>query len=254
MHMRFYSRTFRPLAIVLAASLLSACNTVERLTRLGEEPKMTRVQDPSIGQPPVTMPAPPPDNSQRHTNSLWRSGARAFFKDQRASQVGDIMTVTITIADTASLSNNSTRSRTSAETANSTKLLGYENQIWGRLPGVQGAIDPTSLVNLGANSTGTGGGTITRSESVSLKVAAVVTQVLPNGNLVVKGSQEVRVNFETRVLEVAGVIRPQDIRSDNQIPYDRIAEARISYGGRGQLTDRNQARWGQELYDILFPF
>jgi flagellar L-ring protein FlgH len=203
----------------------------------------------------VTMPMPQPMPVERQANSLWRPGARAFFKDQRATQIGDILTVTINIADTASLSNSTTRTRNNSETADTTNLLGLERKIWERIPGNNNeTLDPANLIGLGSQSNSTGTGQITRNDTITLRVAAVVTQVLPNGNLVVNGSQEVRVNFETRVLQIAGVIRPQDIQSDNAISYDRIAEARIAYGGRGQITDMQQPRWGQQVYDIIFPF
>lgn len=241
-------------ALLLAAGL-SACNTFTRLSQVGEEPKLSKIENPAANQPAVTMPMPIPTPVERQANSLWRPGARAFFKDQRANQIGDILTVTINIADTASLSNSTTRSRNNSESAESPNLIGYERKLWERLPGNNNAtLDPAALVNLGSTSNSTGTGQITRQDTIALRVAAVVSQILPNGNLVVQGSQEVRVNYETRVLQIAGVIRPQDIRSDNEIPYDRVAEARIAYGGRGQLTDVQQARWGQQIYDILFPF
>jgi flagellar L-ring protein precursor FlgH len=82
----------------------------------------------------------------------------------------------------------------------------------------------------------------------------VVTQVLPNGNLVVAARQEIVVNSELRELKVTGVVRPQDIASDNTVLHDRMAEARIQYGGRGQMTDLQSPRWGQQLMDILLPF
>src|SRR5262249_18713249 len=151
---------------------------------------------------------------ERQANSLWRPGARAFFKDQRATQIGDILTVTINIADTASLSNSTTRTRSNSETADTTNLLRPERKLLGRIPGHNDPPpDPASLVALGSQSNSTGTGQITRQDTITLRVAAVVTQVLPNGNLVVQGTQEVRVNFETRVLQIAGVIRPQDIQS-----------------------------------------
>ncbi len=250
------SPTLRPLAIVallVATTALSACNTVTRLSQVGEEPPLSRVTNPAAGQPPVAMPMPSPTELPRDSNSLWRPGARAFFKDQRAAAVGDIMTVTINIADTASLSNESTRTRTNTETANGSAMLGYQN-IWKKLPFQTDAIDPTNLVDVASATKNSGTASVSRGETVTLRVAAVVTQILPNGNLVIQGTQEVRVNFENRLLQIAGVIRPQDIRSDNQIPYDRIAEARIAYGGRGQMTDFQQPRWGQQVFDILFPF
>jgi flagellar L-ring protein FlgH len=245
----------RLVAALLLATSLSACNTFTRLSQVGDEPKLSKIENPAAKQPSVQMPMPQPVPVERQANSLWRPGARAFFKDQRATQAGDILTVTINIADTASLSNSTTRTRNNSESADTTNLAGYERKIWERLPGNNNAtLDPSNLINLGSTSNSTGTGQITRNDTITLRIAAVVTQVLPNGNLVVNGSQEVRVNFETRVLQIAGVIRPQDILSDNQIPYDRIAEARIAYGGRGQITDIQQARWGQQIYDIIFPF
>lgn len=240
-------------ALLCAAAALSACNTVSRLSQIGEEPPLSRVTNPAANQPPVAMPMPAPSELPRDSNSLWRPGARAFFKDQRAAAIGDILTVTINIADTASLTNETTRARTNTEKANGSSMLGYQN-IWKYLPFKTDVVDPSSIVDLGSTTNNSGTASVSRGETVTLRVAAVVTQILPNGNLVIQGTQEVRVNFENRVLQIAGVIRPQDVRSDNQIPYDRIAEARIAYGGRGQMTDFQQPRWGQQVFDAIFPF
>ncbi len=115
-------------------------------------------------------------------------------------------------------------------------------------------MDPGNLVGLNSGSTSEGSGSIRRNEEIELKLASVITDVLPNGNLVIYGRQEVRVNFEVRELAIAGIVRPEDITSANTISYEKIAEARISYGGRGQITDVQQPRYGQQLYDIIFPF
>jgi flagellar L-ring protein precursor FlgH len=238
-------------AVALFAAGLAGCNTVDRLANIGAEPSLSPIENPAKGQPRINMPMPNPAPVETQANSLWQGGARAFFKDQRASQVGDILTVTINIADTAQLANSSVRTRNNAEGAAAGSFFGLESQLSKIFPE---AVDPASLVNLSSNPANTGTGSIARSENIALRVAAVVTDVLPNGNLVIRGSQEVRVNFETRVLQMSGVIRPQDIQSNNQLPYDRIAEARIAYGGRGQMTDFQQPRWGQQLYDIIFPF
>ena len=200
---------------------------------------------------PVTMPMPAPILVERQPSSLWRPGARAFLKDQRASNVGDVVTVVIDMDDSAVINNTTDRSRTADETAQATNFLGFESKLHKVFPD---AIDPTSLVDAGSTGNYDGAGSINRDEQVTVRVAATVTQILPNGNLVLAGRQEMRVNYEVRDLQVAGVIRPSDITSANTVRWDQIAEARISYGGRGQITDVQQPRWGQQIYDILFPF
>jgi len=256
-------------ALVLA---LPACNTFERMSEVGSAPSLGKIEDPQAqpGYKPVSMPMPAPQPAARNPNSLWRNGARAFFKDQRAAQVGDLLTITIAITDNAALANTSARSRTNSEHAGLPNLLGFETSptATGTGAAATGAaaaagssmekfltgVDPSNLVNTNSTTSNNGTGSIARSETVNLKLAAVVTQTLPNGNLVIQGKQEVRVNFELRELTITGIIRPEDIDSTNAISYEKIAEARISYGGRGQITDVQQPRYGQQLFDILFPF
>ncbi|MHA1599435.1 MAG: flagellar basal body L-ring protein FlgH, partial [Alphaproteobacteria bacterium] len=143
------------------------------------------------------------------------------------------------------------RSRTNAENASASSLLGYEASLGALLPE---AVDPTNLVDLDSTSNSQGEGSVDRDESIDLRVAALVTQILPNGNLVIAGRQEVRVNYEVRELQVVGMIRPADITSGNTISYDQIAEARIAYGGRGHISDVQQPRYGQQVFDVLWPF
>ncbi len=246
-------RRYLVLCLVLAAASLGGCRTLERLAGVGEDPAMTPIQNPTLtaSYQPVSMPMPPPITEQRQPNSLWRTGSRAFFKDQRASQVGDILTVLVEIKDQAKLDNSTTRARDASENAGLDNFLGYESLLNKVFPD---AVDATKLVSAGSDSSSTGTGTVDRQEDIKLKVAAIVVQVLPNGNMVVQGRQEVRVNAEVRELQVAGIIRPEDITSINTIDYDKIAEARIAYGGRGMLSDLQQPRYGQQIYDILFPF
>jgi flagellar L-ring protein precursor FlgH len=242
-------------ALALAGLALAGCNAAARLSQVGQEPPQSAVDNPArlAGEKPVEMPMPMPrqDATARHPNSLWSAGTRAFFKDQRASDVGDILTVVIDIQDGANLNNQTSRSRNSSETAGLGNFLGLESQLDNVLPD---AVDNENLVNAGADSVHEGTGSVQRQEDINLRIATLVTQVLPNGNLVVAGRQEVRVNYENRILQVAGVIRPEDIASTNEISYDDIAEARIAYGGEGQITDVQQPRYGQQIYDILFPF
>ncbi len=240
--------------LAMAASLGACSNIADRLTQLGEAPKVSPIENPAARQPPVTMPMPAPVPIAQGANSLWRPGSRAFLKDGRASQVGDIVTVTLNSSDTVNMSNNTIRKRTTSDNANTKNLLGYESTIWNKLPGAQGTVTPSSLLSYGGATDEEGLGTIARTDTVTVKLAAVVTQVLPNGNLVIQGSQEIRVNFETRLVQVGGVIRQSDIASDNTISHEKIAEARFGYGGRGQLSDVQQPRWGTQLLDVLFPF
>lgn len=241
-------------ALLASAALgLSACGAGERLANVGKAPDITPIENPVAkeGYQTVSMPMPAPSQATREKNSLWASDRQTFFEDQRAARVGDILTVVIDIQDKAELDNETERTRTSGESAGIDNLLGLEADFAQVLPD---AIVAGDLLNTDASSNFTGSGTVDREEKIELKLAALVTQVLPNGNLVVQGRQEVRVNFEKRVLELAGVIRPQDIGVENTISYDKIAEARISYGGQGQITDVQQPRYGQQVFDVLMPF
>ncbi len=238
------------LALVL---LLPGCGTLERLSEVGRPPAMTPSSDPT-GDPayrPISMPMPRPQMEPADANSLWRQGSRAFFKDQRAANIGDIVTVLVNITDAADLKNVSTATRSGTEGLGAPNLFGLES----RVPKVFGkGVSPASLVTANSSNNATGNGAIRRNETVTLRLAGVVTQVLPNGNLAVAARQEVRVNSELRELQVSGVIRPQDIGSDNTVLHDRMAEARISYGGRGQITAVQTPRYGQQILDVLLPF
>lgn len=237
---------------VLAASLLAGCGAVSRLGQVGKAPKLSEAEEAiapriegSIGRSTGgerTQDGGDPEASvESRGASLFRTGSGAFFRDQRASRVGDIVTIRIKIADNANVNNTTTRTRGGSESASIASLLGLEKKI-----------NPS--VDTDSSSQSSGMGRTVRSEQINMTMAATVTSVLPNGNLSIRGKQEVRVNFELRELVVAGIIRPEDIARDNSINHNQIAEARISYGGRGQLTEAQQARWGQQIYDALFPF
>ncbi|WP_010219804.1 flagellar basal body L-ring protein FlgH [Sphingomonas sp. PAMC 26621] len=249
-----------PLALV--AATLSGCGAVGHLKAVGKAPKLSPAEEiaaPSVESslglqgaayragPAAGVVAPPPPPSA----SLFRTGSGAFFRDQRAGRVGDILTVKINIADKAAVDNTTTRSRAGTEKSGVAALLGLQAPLAKLLPG---AVDPAKLVDTSSTSTANGAGNTSRSETINMTIAATVVGVMPNGNLLIRGKQEVRVNFELRELVVSGMVRPEDIARDNSIRHSQIAEARISYGGRGQLTDAQQARWGQQIYDALFPF
>lgn len=246
--------TFRLAAFVpLAATLLAGCSAATRISQIGEMPPMTTIQDPQRqpGYQPVSLPMPQPITAERRPNSLWQTGSRAFFKDQRAANIGDILTVVVNFDEKAKFDDNTQRQMQSANATGAANLFGLEGQIQKILPH---DTNMSSLVNTTGNSNNNAQSEIKREENVNLSVATEVTQVLPNGNLVVNGRQEFRVNYEVRELQVAGVVRPQDIGPTNMVNYDKLAEARISYGGRGQMMDIQQPRFGQQLLDIIDPF
>lgn len=240
--------------MVCASMLFAACaGTIDKLHNIGVPPSLSPISVPAniAAGGPVYVPQPPPPPEARELNSLWRQGSRSFFRDPRAAKTGDILTVSIAIGDQAKIANSTSRSRSGEENAGVPNLLGLESRLPAILPD---AVDPSNLVNFNSDSTSTGTGSVDRSESINLTVAAVIVQVMPNGNLVIQGQQEVRVNNEVRELVVSGVVRPEDISSANTIRHTQIAEARISYGGRGQITDVQQPRYGQQFFDIIWPW
>jgi flagellar L-ring protein precursor FlgH len=251
------NRRQRPLStvqlfIACTLALLTAnCSSFERLRNVGEAPRLDAIQNPTAkaGYKPVQMPMPAAQPAVYNPTSLWRNGSRAFFKDQRAHQVGDILTVLVKITDRAQFENETQRSRTNKENS------GIDDFVGARaLNPAAAKYMPGRILTADSSAQSEGKGSIDRKEELQTNVAAVVTQVLPNGNLVVEGKQEVRVNFEIRELIVAGIVRPEDIQSDNTIDSTKIAEARIAYGGRGQITDVQQPRYGQQVLDVLLPF
>ena len=234
--------------ILAGATALSGCGTIGQLKTIGKAPKLsemaavdTPLTEDSLGQP-SRRPAAPPLALAPPDASLFRAGAGAFLGDQRAARKGDILTVRINVQDRAEVGNTTARTRGGSENAGLTAALGL------------GVATPDPLIAGNSKSQFNGSGNISRSETISMTMSAIVTDVLPNGNLMIRGRQEIRVNYELRELIVTGMVRPQDISRDNSIRHTQIAEARISYGGRGQLTQAQQARWGQQIYDALFPF
>jgi flagellar L-ring protein precursor FlgH len=233
--------------------MLAGCSTIDRLSEVGQAPALSAIEDPTAtpGYRPVSMPMPEPQSPVYNANSLWRTGSRAFFNDQRARQVGDILTVNVSITDSASIDNTTERERQSNDNVSINAAAGLDHLLDNFLPN---DVSTRGLVDTTTTGSASGSGSVDRSEEIVTNVAAVVTQVLPNGNLVIEGRQEVRVNFEVRELIVAGIVRPEDIGANNAIASEKIAEARIAYGGRGQITDVQQPRYGSQVLDIILPF
>ncbi|WP_312780549.1 flagellar basal body L-ring protein FlgH [Brevundimonas sp.] len=234
------------LAAAASALALGACSTI---TETVKGPELAPVAYPAALVPVEQAYLPPPTPAS--ANSLWRTGARSFFGDQRARRVGDILTVNIDINDRAQTQNSTQRARSNAISGGVTNFFGLENSLGRAFPG---GFDPAKMVGTEGESNASGSGSVNRSERVNLTVAAVVTAVMPNGNMVIQGRQEVRTNREVRELTVAGIVRPEDISSANTIAHTQIAEARISYGGRGDISRMQAAPAAQNLVERFSPF
>ncbi len=240
----------RHLPLLLAALSLAAC---QRLEDVGKAPDFTPVEQGneffamnSVAMPDTTETLPAASQA-----SLWSGTRQSLLGDRRAAQRGDIMTVVIEINDSASISNTTGRSRAGSDTMGISDMFGIPQRLDAKAP------DGASMANAystNSNSSYQGNGSVARKEKLTLRVAATIIDRLPNGVLRIQGSQEVRVNFEVRELVVTGFVRPEDVSRQNEITYDKIAGARISYGGRGQISDVQQPRIGQQVADILLPF
>jgi flagellar L-ring protein precursor FlgH len=235
------------LLIVLA---VAGCG---RMDHIGKPPSFTPSMN-STEQLAMLDPGLPLESAGRaplREASLWDGGRKSLLGDRRAARRGDILTVVVEIDEEAEISNSTSRARNGSENLAIPDLFGLPQRINRSLP--EGA-SLDRAVGLNSTSRSGGDGSVKRSEELTLRVAATVMQVLPNGVLEIQGSQEVRVNFELRELLVAGFVRPEDISRQNEITYDKIAAARISYGGRGQITDVQQPRIGQQVLDAILPF
>jgi flagellar L-ring protein precursor FlgH len=230
---------------LMLASALSACSAVDRIENIGEAPRLAEVGNPAGRTIVADIPRPAPITHA--DNSLWQPGAKSFFNDPRASHIGDIITVNVSTADAAKLSNTSSRSRTNSENLSMDNLFGLEKAL-------PSALTPSSLVKTGSDNSNVGTGAVVRSESINLTLAALVAQVLPNGNMVINGHQQVRVNNELRDMQVTGIVRREDITQDNTVNLTQIAEARISYGGKGMVSDVQQPRYGSQLLVVILPW
>jgi len=235
---------------ILALILFSACSRLEGVGKVPEHASNNGT-DEHFAMMRVPIPNEPTVTAPSADASLWRSGRRSLLGNQRAQQIGDIITVVVEIDEKAEISNQSSRGRSGSEELSIPSLIGIPQKINEKLP-AGASLD--NAVSTDSSSSSSGQGKISRNEKFSMRIAATVVDVLQNGVLSIQGSQEVRVNFELRELLVTGFVRPADISRKNEISYDKIASARISYGGRGQITDVQQPRYGQQVTDVLLPF
>jgi flagellar L-ring protein precursor FlgH len=235
---------------LLAFLLLLSCG---RLSEVGRAPEFTPLEGSYQHHAMYSSPLPQdaPGSGPTGGSSLWAAGRTSLLGDRRAERTGDILTVVVEIDDSAEISNSSNRSREGEDRMQIDALFGLPERLDARLP--EGA-SMANAVNTGSSSEYAGEGGVRRNEELTLRIAATVVEELPNGVLRIEGQQEVRVNFELRELIVTGYVRPADVSRQNEITYDKIAGARISYGGRGQISDVQQPRYGQQVTDILLPY
>jgi flagellar L-ring protein FlgH len=250
---RIGTRAYMALIGLGLALSLSGCGVARATQDALAAPELSPISNPGdvINASTISMPGTPQTAFTPGPNSIWSKGRQSLFSDQRAGGVGDILTVQISISDRAQVQNTTSRSRSGSEDAGISAFLGFENELDRVLPN---GVTADPLVGMSSSSASNGAGQVNRAETITLTVAAVVTGVLPNGNLIISGRQEVRVNNEVRELLVSGVIRPQDIKADNTIDHTQIAEARISYGGRGDISTVQRPRYGQRLFGIIAPW
>ena len=230
--------------------VLPACST---LSQVGKVPAFSPLegsyQHHAVYAAPMQAYEDP--NRSSDASSLWTATQASLLGDRRASKRGDILTVVIEIDDKAEISNNSSRGRSSEQNMSLPSLFGIPQRVDRKLP--EGA-SMDDAAELESSSKFSGSGKVSRKEKLTLRIAATIVEVLPNGVLRLEGQQEVRVNYELRELIVTGFIRPADITRQNEVTYDKIAGARISYGGRGQISEIQQPRYGQQISEILLPF
>lgn len=239
-----------PLSAASLALAVFAAGCEQRIKDLGRPPSMTTIESSREAQAMSSIPLPRDISARREADraSLWASGRQSLLGDRRAQAAGDILTVVIEIDDEAKVTASSSRGRTGSEEMTIGAFLGIEAL------GPLAEVDLTPGVSTSSAGSSSGTGSTSRNEKLTLRVAATVLGALPNGVLQIQGSQEVRVNYELRELIVTGYVRPADISRQNEISYDKIASARISYGGRGQITDVQQPRIGQQVTDMILPF
>lgn len=240
-----------PIAFAL---MLCGCDLPQRLSSIGEAPQLSHIQDPTRlkGYQPITMPMPYGQDTipSGKTPSLWQTGAQAFFKDQRAYKIGDIITVKVHIDQDESIEMTPTINRQNQGIATYNSMFGLEKAAANAF----GAASTPNVLNVTSNPQLTGSAKYEVKDKMTFQIAATVVQILPNGNMVVDGRQEMRLVNEVREVMIKGIVRREDISASNTINSEKVSELRISYGGRGDLSDMQSFPWGQQIANKLLPF
>lgn len=235
---------------------LAGCSSLgEKLATIGESPKLSKITNPHTlnGYQPVSMPMPTGlTNYDKGINSLWEVGSRGFFKDQRAGKLGDIVTVVIDVNQEQVIEMKPTLQRSSKNNSIVNNALGLQKKLYPFLRGLNPSVTTFEDINSSSNLTGDAKYDVT--DTIRFKIASSVIQILPNGNMVILGRQEIRLVNEVREIVMMGIVRREDVSASNTISAEKISELRISYGGRGELTDLQSFPWGQQLLNKLSPF
>lgn len=248
--------------LIVASLVLSGCtnNMLQKLSTVGEPPQLSHIKNPTEmnGYQPVTMPMPTPrtDSITCHGNSIWQNGSKAFFKDQRANKVGDILTVLVDLNQKETMEMNPNLSRKTQGNTIVNNILGFERKAEKLFPKKQhpDGQKNSKWLDFSSDPSLSGNAKYDVTDKINFKIAVTVVQILPNGNMVIHGRSEIRLINEVREVELKGIVRKEDISAGNFITYDKIAEVRISYGGRGELTDMQAFPWGQQILNKVMPF
>ena len=189
-------------------------------------------------------------SSASANGSLWptnNASERGMIADRKASRAGDIITIVVN-ENAIAQSSQSKKSTRDASLNDSVQQFLFANSKLGThnggLPGIQ----------LGGTSTYSGGGDVSNSQSLSARAAVLVTDVLPNGNLVIEGARIVTFSGETQYVVLHGLVRIDDVTRDNTVTSSNIADARVEFYSEGQLTEAQKRGWFSKLYERLRPF
>ncbi len=237
------------IALALGSLALAGCSETMR-------PQMSSIPETlnnAMAQNQIATTVIIPEAAKPAHGSLWQPGSKQFFKDSRAHTVGDI--VTILVSESAEAESEANTETTRKQTAGSN--IGNTANLEGLLK-ARHIIDPVAtaknLLDTDSDRSYTGEGKTDRKDSLTASIAAVVTQVLPNGYMMIQGKREVVVNYELQELQIQGIVRPEDISANNTIPSSKIAEARIFYAGRGIVNETQTPQYGVRFLDKVLPF
>ncbi len=225
----------RLFSLILGALLLSGC---------AARTPFPTTELPSDNAPEITVETP------QTSGSLWTENKGSLFGDIKARHVGDILTVAIFEQASASREATTETGRSSSNEAGISKFLGFETDF----NKINSAIDPTSLIATNYDNDFKGTGSTSRKENLVATLSTRVVEVFPNGNLRIEGGKTVTVNHEEQIIVLTGIVRPNDISSQNVIDSKYVLDAKIAYTGKGVISDKQRPGWMTRILDNVWPF